>query len=145
MKNDLGREVLVKIIECILQSRIDVKKQQIRTFDKVNKQINKHHQNAYESKLDIFLDNLLISEHYGIRKRIKENINCFYARIIFKLVKKRKGASILAEIWQIDFQQFSEIDSHQHKEEFIMISTTIEELLLFLNRQPLFSEYQKNS
>ena len=37
MKNDLGREVLVKIIECILQSRIDVKKQQIRTFDKVNK------------------------------------------------------------------------------------------------------------
>lgn len=26
-----------------------------------------------------------------------------------------------------------------------MISTTIEELLLFLNRQPLFSEYQKNS
>ena len=26
-----------------------------------------------------------------------------------------------------------------------MVSRTIEELLLFLNRQPLFSEYQKNT
>ena len=37
MKNELGKEVLVKIIECILQSRIKVSKQQIRTFDTVNK------------------------------------------------------------------------------------------------------------
>ena len=37
MKSELGKEVMVKLIECILQSRIDVKKQQIRTFDKVTK------------------------------------------------------------------------------------------------------------
>jgi|JI10StandDraft_1071094.scaffolds.fasta_scaffold4309326_1 hypothetical protein len=37
--DELGRIMLTKLIECILQSRIKVQKKQIRHFDEINKQI----------------------------------------------------------------------------------------------------------
>lgn len=37
--DEVGCKILVKIAECILQSRIDVQKKQIRHFDEINKQL----------------------------------------------------------------------------------------------------------
>lgn len=35
--------IIGKLIECILQSRVNIKKSQIRQFDTINKRIQKYH------------------------------------------------------------------------------------------------------
>ena len=35
----IANKLITKLIECILQSRIDIQKKQIRHFDEINKQI----------------------------------------------------------------------------------------------------------
>ena len=51
----LTKTLLVKMIECILQNRVNVIKKQMRRFNDVNKEIKKLRGSAFEGNLSKFL------------------------------------------------------------------------------------------
>lgn len=45
----------------------------------------------------------------------------------------------MAEEWSIAFDEYLEFEEEYTNDEYVIVSTLFEEMLLFLNQQPLFS------
>lgn len=67
----LSKTILVKLVECILQSRVDIQKKQIRRFDEINKELQKKREKAFDGNFEIFFGNLLLQEKYKIAQLVK--------------------------------------------------------------------------
>lgn len=71
----LGQEILVKLIDCIIQSRVDVKKSQIRKFHEVHQEIKEKHNQAFNGKRSMLLENLIHVETLGLREQLNLQAN----------------------------------------------------------------------
>lgn len=113
--DEIGQKIMTHILECILQSRIDVQKKQIRHFDEINKRIlNQDYKESHERNLRKFLDSMFLAERYGLAGKIPKGDGYESATVVFRLGNKISGVVTVAEIWLIEFQQFKHIDEESH-------------------------------
>lgn len=94
--------------------------------------------------IDKYLQELLPKEFYQIRQRLNNSQSTYKqshlkVQILFVLVEKATAKRIEAECWSLELTRRKELTSCS----FGLVLEFLKEVILILNKLPLFSIYQK--